>query len=143
MNAASSRDSEVSAPRIALFGHLRRAALATAFLMSAALPRAAAADGVDAVTTPGSGELTMCRSWVVYDSCDAHKVVLPERIAVGDKIKLTYGSNPKSYVFHVVQIRREDKGCTILSAASGGREDGEKLAVAQCQETAKPASQGR
>ena len=104
---------------------------------------AVAADGVEAVTTPGSGELTTCRNWIVYNSCDAHKVILPEQVAVGDDIKLTYGSNPKVYHFHVVQIRQQGAGCTILSDASGGSEDGEKLAVPQCQATPKPASQGR
>ena len=85
----------------------------------------------------------MCRSLVVYNSCDAHKVVLPSRIAVGDKIKLTYGSNPKNYNFHVVQIRQQDSGCTILSDASSGREDGEKIEIAPCQAAAKPASESR
>jgi hypothetical protein len=80
---------------------------------------------------------------VVYNSCDAHKVTLPDQVSVGDEIKLTYGSNRKSYTFHVVQIRREGTACTILSDASGGREDGERLDIASCQPAARPTSDAR
>jgi hypothetical protein len=111
------------------------------FLAAVAGP--AIADPVDAVTTAGSGSLTVCRSWVVYNSCDAHKVTLPDQVSVGDEIKLTYGSNRKSYTFHVVQIRREGTACTILSDASGGREDGERLDIASCQPAARPTSDAR
>lgn len=109
----------------------------------AAVAGPAIADPVDAVTTPGSGSLTVCRSWVVYNSCDAHKVALPDQVSVGDDIKLTYGSNRKSYTFHVVQIRREGTACTILSDASAGREDGERLEIASCQPPARPTSDAR
>ena len=98
---------------------------------------------MNAVTTPGSGSLTMCRSWVVYNSCEAHKVALPSQVSVGDEIKLTFGSNAKTYTFHVAQIRREGGACTILSDASAGREDGEKLEIASCQPAAKSASDAR
>ena len=103
----------------------------------------AAADPVDAVTTTGSGSLTLCRSWMVYNSCDAHKVTLPSRVTVGDNIKFTYGSNAKTYTFHVVQIRREGGACTVLSDVSGGREDGERLDIASCQPAARPTSDAR
>jgi hypothetical protein len=103
----------------------------------------AAADPVDAVTTTGSGSLTVCRSWMVYNSCDAHKVSLPSRVSVGDSIKLTFGSNAKTYTFHVVQIRRQGSACTILSDLSGGREDGERLEIASCQPASKPTSDAR
>jgi hypothetical protein len=59
-------------------------------------------------------------------------VVLPPRIAVGDKIKLTYGSNTKTYVFAVVEIRPKGEGCLLLSDQSGGEEDGERVEVARC-----------
>ena len=56
---------------------------------------------------------------------------------MGDQINLTYGSNLKHYVFHVVQIREAGAGCTILSDASGDREDAERLEVSSCRTTAE------
>jgi hypothetical protein len=104
----------------------------------------AAADSIEAVRTPGTGAFTMCRSWVVYNSCTTyHKVAVPGQVAVGDKIKLIYGTNPKDYIFKVVQIRHQDGSCTILSDMSGGKDDGEKLEVPQCEASAKPASDSR
>jgi hypothetical protein len=128
--------------RIGLLRHLRRGALAAAVVTGLAPP--ALADTIEAVTTPRLGALTVCRSWVVYNSCTTYgKVPLPERIAVGDKVKLTYGTNPKDYIFHVVDIRRQDGRCTILSDASGGKENGEKLELTQCEASAKPAADSR
>jgi hypothetical protein len=133
----------VSVTRIMPPGYLRAGVLATALLRLAVSSGAAfAADGVVAVTTPGTGELTMCRSMVVYNSCDAHKVILPARIAVGDRLKLTYGSNPKDYNFHVVQIQKQGANCTIFNNASGD-ENGEKIEVAACQPTTKPAAESQ
>jgi hypothetical protein len=113
--------------------------LATALLAVAAAPlAAAAAETFGAVTTPRHGILTICRSWVVYSSCKPYyKVPIPERVAVGDRIKLTFGSNPKDYIFHVVQIRPKGDGCTILSEASAGAEDGERLEVSPCRPASK------
>ena len=104
----------------------------------------AAADSIEAARTPGTGAFTMCRSWVVYNSCTTyHKVAVPGQVAVGDKIKLIYGTNPKDYIFKVVQIRHQDGSCTILSDMSRGKDDGEKLEVPQCEASAKPASDSR
>ena len=128
--------------RLGLLQHLRRGALAAAVVTGVAPP--ALADTIEAVTTPRLGALTVCRSWVVYNSCTTYgKVPVPERIAVGDKVKLTYGTNPKDYIFHVVDIRRQDGRCTILSDASGGKENGEKLELTQCEASAKPAADSR
>lgn len=80
---------------------------------------------------------------MVYNSCDAHKVTLPNQVSIGDDIKLIYGSNAKTYTFHVVQIRREGSACTILSDMSRGREDGERLEIASCQPAARPTSNAR
>lgn len=140
-DALSWSETKVSLTRTGSRRHAQGAALAAALLMVGMAP--APADTVNAVTTPGSGTLTTCRSWVVFNSCDTHKVVLPERIAVGDKLKLTYGSNPKDYNFHVMNIRQQGGGCEILSEASGGSENGEKIEVAQCQTAAKPVSEAR
>lgn len=102
-----------------------------------AAPAAAAGDTVEAVTTRGSGTLTICRSWLVYNSCTTHsKVALPERVAVGDKLSLSYGSNPKDYTFPVLRIRHQGTSCTLLSDASdAAAASGEKIEIAQCQKS--------
>jgi hypothetical protein len=93
-----------------------------------------AAGTVEAVTTQGSGTLTICRNWLVYSSCTTYrKVALPERVAVGDKISLTFGSNPKDYTFPVRSIRHQGTKCTILSDEGGATVGGEKIEVAQCR----------
>lgn len=102
---------------------------------------AIAADAIEVVTTARSGTLTVCRGWLVYDSCSTyHHVGLPERVAVGDKLELTYGSNPKDYVFHVAGIRQHGSGCTLLSDRSGPNGAGEKIEIAPCQPATKPAA---
>jgi hypothetical protein len=96
----------------------------------------AAAGPPDAVTTPGFGDLTICRSWIVYQSCTTyHKVALPERIAVGDDLRVTFGSNPKDYTFRAARIARDGDRCKILSEASGADAEGERIEVTQCQPT--------
>jgi hypothetical protein len=119
-------------------------ALIAAVLAFRVVPATAEApDGLTAVTTPGSGKLTVCRNWLVTHSCSTYgKVALPRRIAIGDKIELTYGSNPKSYVFRVARLRQRDSHCTILSDASGANEDGEKIEVAHCAPAAAPVANG-
>jgi uncharacterized membrane protein len=111
-----------------------RTTIAGFLLIIGAAPAVTAADSVEAVTTQGSGTLTICRSWLVYDSCTTYsKVALPERIAVGDKLSLSYGSNPKDYTFPVLSIQHQGASCTILSDASAAAVGGEKIEVAQCQ----------
>ena len=103
----------------------------------------AAGVAVDAVTTPGSATLTKCRDWLVYSSCSTyHRIALPERVAVGDKFKLKYGSNPKVFMFDVSGIRRDGERCIILSTG-GGAEAGERLEVAPCLPAAEPAGEAR
>jgi len=100
---------------------------------------ASSAGAVDAVTTPGSGDLTMCRSWIVYASCNTyHKVVLPPQIAIGDNVTVTFGTNPKDYTFSVTRILQEGQNCKILSKASDADGQGERIEVAQCQPADKP-----
>jgi len=121
------------------------AGMATAFVVLAPgrVPAAATAT-LDAVTTPGSGTLTMCRDWLVYKSCSTyHRVAVPQQIAIGDQLELDYGSNQKHHMFHVVRIRRDGASCTILSDASDADEDREKIEVQECQATAKPADATR
>ena len=111
-----------------------RTTIAGFFLIIGAAPAVAAGDTVEAVTTQGLGTLTICRSWLVYNSCTTHsKVALPDHIAVGDQLSLSYGSNPKDYTFPVLGIRHQGTSCTLLNDASGAAPSGEKIEVAQCR----------
>ena len=97
---------------------------------------APAAGGAEAVTTPGSATLTMCRDWLVYNSCSKyHNVKVPPVIAVGDKVRLRFGSNPKNYDFPVVAIRHHGDGCTIASNHTRPDDTGEKIEVSPCGAT--------
>ena len=105
---------------------------------------APAADDIAAVTTPGTATLTMCRDWLLYDACTAyHNVVVPSVIAVGDKVKVTFGSNPKDYDFHVAGIRRDGDRCTILSDHTGANDSGEKIEVEDCHLDKEPANRSK
>jgi hypothetical protein len=112
---------------------------AGAAMLLAAASAARADKPAALVTTPGTAELTICRDWLVYDTCDAHHITLPKRVAVGDKFQVTFGSNPKMVEFHVIGIRRHGKSCTLLSPHTGANESGEKI-VADCRPAAKPAA---
>ena len=101
---------------------------------------AAAQESGAAVTTSGSGVLTICRDWLVYNSCTTYNVAVPKRVGVGDSILLTYGSNPKDYNFRVLRIRRDGECCTIYSDHSANGDDGERLEVARCRAAEKPAA---
>ena len=98
---------------------------------------ASAQNNIDAITTSGSGKLTTCRSWIVYNACTTLKVILPERILVDDHLELSFGSNPKNYTFHITRIRLDGEGYRALSSSSGGDEDGEKLDISHCRPEAK------
>jgi len=53
-----------------------------------------AADEVKAIETGGTGDLTMCP--VGGFSCNLyHHIDLPPQISTGDKVPLSFGSNPK------------------------------------------------
>ena len=121
------------------------AGLAAVFLLLAMVRLSVAASAaLDAVTTPGSGTLTMCRNWLVYKSCSSyHRIAMPQQVAVGDELELDYGSNQKHHIFRVVRIHRDGASCTILSDASGDDEDREKIEVPECQPTTKPADATR
>jgi len=91
-----------------------------------------AADMGDAVMIEGAGVLTTCRSWIFFTSCTAHKVRLPEHVTAGDKLILSYGSNPKNYTFEIALIRLEGDACTLMSESSRSDAEGEKIEVARC-----------
>lgn len=115
-----------------------RSGLLVALLMAALAPALAEAG---AVQTSGTATLTMCRDWLVYDSCSTyHNIAVPPVIAVGDAVRVHFGSSPKSYDFHVVGIHRHGEGCTLLSDHTGKDESGEKLRLDTCPPAAKPAA---
>jgi hypothetical protein len=97
------------------------------------LASAAAADDVNAVSTGGTGALTMCQSGILSPTCNLyHHVALPKRIAVGDRVPLDFGSNEKKYNFPVVRIVRHGNACTVLSQASGDADAMNKIEIASC-----------
>jgi hypothetical protein len=103
----------------------RAAPLAIALLLGGA---AFAAEEVDAIATGGKGNLTMCP----YSGCNLyHHVKLPPRIAVGDKVRMRFGSNPKRYDFPVARIVRDGDSCTVYSQPAK-TEQVEKIEVASC-----------
>jgi hypothetical protein len=110
---------------------LRLAAIAFAGLVATA-GSAAAAD-VTAITTTGSGNLTMCPESWMYRSCNLyHHVKLPPHIEVGGNVVLHYGSNPKRYVFPVARIVQDGHGCTVFSQTAE-TDNVENIAVAPCR----------
>jgi hypothetical protein len=109
--------------------------LALLFLATPASARTQSGTAVQAIITSKSGQFHRCYNQFVAfgTTCSVHHVHLPEHIAVGDYIKLEYGSNPKHYAFHVGQItRQEDGGCTVRSDSSGPGGT-EKIEIDSCQ----------
>jgi hypothetical protein len=110
-------------------------------MIAAFLGPCAAAAQIAAVTTPGRGNLTMCRDWFLYNACDTyHHVALPKRVAVGDQIKLVFGHSDKEYDFRVVGIDRTGTNCTIRSPHTGPQDSGEKIVVKHCAPVVSPAA---
>lgn len=109
------------------------------------LSPAALTEPLAAVAVSGNATLTICRSWIVFRTCKPYdNIELPPRIAVGDKLQLSsFGSNPKDYVFHVVEIRRKGEGCLLLSDVSEGHENRERIEVPRCEPVAKQTAEPR
>ena len=108
------------------------------------LSPAALAEPLAAVAVSGKGVLTICRNWIVFHTCKPYdKIELPRRIAVGDRLDLTFGSNPKDYLFQVVEIRQKGEGCLLLSNISKGHEDRERIEIPRCEPLAKQAAEPR
>jgi hypothetical protein len=121
-------------------------ALRVAFVLLGILPgEGALAEPVAAVTVSGNAVLTICRNWILFHTCKSYdKIDLPERVSVGDRLTLTsFGSNPKDYVFYVVEIRPKGDGCLLLSGVSKGREDRERIEVPHCEPAPKPAARSQ
>ncbi len=114
----------IAMPRILLAG-------AAAGLFAAVVP--SDADDIPSIATPGTGDLTMCS----YRGCNLyHHIKLPNRIAVGDTVRVTFGSNPKDYAFPVVHITRDGDTCTVLSAPADDATPADKIEVASCRAAA-------
>jgi len=112
---------------------LRSRLVAVALLVSVA--QAVAADGISAVSTTGSGTLTMCRSWLLFHTCrDYNNVELPRRVAVGDSLPLSFGSNPKDYTFPVARIAPAGGGCVLISEATGDPNKANRIEIASCRD---------
>jgi hypothetical protein len=114
----------------------RLAGALAAFGLIGLATAAAAQEALRAIDTPGRATLQVCRSWVMYNSCNEYgRVYVPGRIVVGDELFLEFGSNPKSMSFPVKLIRFADGICTLYSdpPAPGTDESKiEKLTVAPC-----------
>jgi hypothetical protein len=112
---------------------LRAVPIAAGILAAAAV--SLAADGPKAIETPGSGMLTMCHNRLVYSDCNSyHHIAIPDRIAVGDKFKVKFGSNPKDYEFPVALIVRNGDACTLLSETGGDSAKADRIDVASCRD---------
>lgn len=77
---------------------------------------AAQTNTVKAAEPGGPGKLTKHMDWLVTSSRRTyHHIRLPSRIAVGDTIPLSYGSNTKTYGFRVARITLTGDRCEIFS----------------------------
>lgn len=106
-----------------------------AVLLAVAAGKPALAE--DSIVTAGTGVLTMCRSWLVYTSCqDYNHVTVPTRVKVGESLELVFGSNTKKIQFPVARITRQGDRCTAYNEASGGSEKVDKLEFEPCRSAA-------
>ena len=118
----------------------RRAAASlagVAGLAASSLAPGMAEEALSRIDTPGRATLQVCRSWLVTMSCNAYgRVDVPSRIAIGDRLYLEFGSNPKSMTFAVAAIRLAADGtCTLYTSPPPPGADEtkvDKLTVAPC-----------
>jgi hypothetical protein len=113
------------------------AATAALLVVAASCPPVAADEAIS-ISTGGKGDLTMCPYSWAYTGCNVyHHIKLPAQIAVGDKVRLRFGSNPKQYYFPVARIVRDGDTCTVFSQL-GKTTDVEKIEIASCGEASPP-----
>jgi hypothetical protein len=94
-----------------------------------------AADGVAVIETVEFGDLTMCHSDVFTQSCDLfHHVALPKRLAIGDRVRLSFDVDNKQFSFPVARIIKNGIVCTVLSEASGDPEKIDRIKVPSCMD---------
>jgi hypothetical protein len=90
--------------------------LAAPVLAAASIGSAAQTNPVFAVEPGGPGKLTKHMEWLVTSSRRTyHHIRLPARIAIGDTITLSFGSNTKTYGFSVARITLKGNHCEIFS----------------------------
>ena len=91
----------------------------------------AGADEAKVIETGGTGDLTMCP--VGGFGCNLyHHIDLPPQISIGDKVSVSFGSNPKQYDFPAAKIVvRDGGGCTVFSQLVE-TENVEKIDVPSC-----------
>ena len=107
------------------------------FTVAAASPLARAEESIQVVDTSGAGDLTMCRSWFVFDTCeDYHHVKIPAQIKVGDTLRLRFGSNLKDYRFPVERILLEGGNCLLLAEKTGPTEHVNRISATPCKSSA-------
>jgi hypothetical protein len=107
--------------------------LLIAFAGLVAVAGNAPAAEVNAITTIGRGDLTMCpESWMHRDCNLYHHVRVPRHIEVGGNVILHYGSNPKRYEFPVARIVQDGNSCTVFSQTNQ-TDNVENIAIAPCR----------
>jgi len=119
----------------------RPAAALAACVLLGVVSVAAAQEALRAIDTPGRGKLQVCRNWVMYDSCNEYgRVGVPDRVAVGDKLFLEFGSNPKSMSFPVALIRFADGVCTLYTEPPAPGTDEARINKLTIEPCRKPGS---
>ena len=94
---------------------------------------------VQVVRPAGPGILTKHLDWLIITSRRIyHHIMLPTRVAVGDKLNLSFGSNQKTYTFSVAQIILKGNHCEIYSQSEVDHQP-DKIDVVPCY----AADQGR
>jgi len=88
-------------------------------MIAAACPLEAAAEC--SVKILGEGTIRVCRNWnLMGEHCREYEhVKLPPSITEGDVFVVRYGSNPKSYEFHVGRIATLGDVCSIFPHEGG------------------------
>ena len=100
---------------------------------------AASGSPISTVATGGSGVLTKCRNWIIAHTCRTyHHIRIPRRIAVGEAIRLSVGSNPKHYDFPVARISLGRGRCTVFSEPDGNPETIDRIDISPCTALPKP-----
>ena len=120
----------------------RTSAAAFIFVISS-IGATAQPNTVDAVKLGGRGVLTKRIDWLVASSQRTyHHIHLPERIAVGDTITLSFGSSTKTYDFSVATITLKGNHCEIFSRTEiHHRRD--KISVTPCYAAGNEPPTGR
>jgi hypothetical protein len=75
-------------------------------------------------------------TFAAYRNCNLyHHIKLPPQMAVGDTVRVRFGSNTKHYNFPVARIVRNGGSCTVFSQLTE-TDNVEKIEIASCGEPA-------